>query len=571
MMTSLLPNMKAALCRLASRLYADRSGNIFIMMGFAIFPLMFAIGFGIDYSRAEKLETQLNAAADAAALAAVDPSMISQSNTVAAAAATAMFNAQAANLPGLASVTLGTPVFAAVATGSLGNPRTITLSYTGTSKNVFSGILGMATLPVSGTATASASLPPSINFFIALDTSPSMLLPTTATGISNLRAGAYSVYYKTGCDFACHSTNMQTWNSGVFVSDTKGNAIWTSPDGTTFYRVTCATSKVNASLSDSSFNALGTNVTVTSSSSSSTGISSICSTSTTPPSNSIALKYLPTGKADKTANYVTLSVNYPDTWWLAQNYDVVNPGQSQITLRTDAEGAAAQSVINYARALEVQYADATVPPVYKMQFYTFNLGNPVPLTTTPFGTMTDVKTSQSTPFPDMGANAPNMPAMLYWTVAGVSTLTNNADTSFTNMLTWMKSTGLPTSAGTGTPTNPQSVLMIITDGAQDSTADGMGTINATNVTQCNAIKLMGTRIAILYTVYDPSTISGTSNSTFNNFASNTIPTILTQLQACASKNTDGSYLLQTVTTDQDLSAAMNSLFAMSVQTARLVQ
>jgi hypothetical protein len=68
--------------------------------------------------------------------------------------------------------------------------RTATVSYTATSKNLFSTILGKANLAIGGTSSAVASQAPSINFYVALDTSPSMLLPTTTSGITNLNAGA---------------------------------------------------------------------------------------------------------------------------------------------------------------------------------------------------------------------------------------------------------------------------------------------------------------------------------------------------------------------------------------------
>lgn len=550
--------LMAMLGAVARRLRADRGGNVFIMMAFAAGPLIFAIGFGVDYSRAEKLQTQLNAAADAAALAAVDPSMINRTDAEASAAATAMFNAQAANLPGLQSYTLNPPSFTPAANGgSLGSLRTIRITYTALSKNVFSGILGYATLPITGSATASASQPPSINFYVALDTSPSMLLPTTSAGIGYLNAGAPWPSQGVGCDFACHSVNMQQWNNGVFVVDSAKNSIYTNNtagSAITFYRVSCS-----GVVTDNNKNAVGTKA--------STGYASSCSGSG-PPVNPIGLKYLPTGLADKSANYVTVSVNYPDTWWLARNYAAVNPGQSQVLLRTDAEGTAAQNLITYAYSVEQQYISAQVPPNYQMQFYTFNVGTPAVLSTSPFGTMTDVSTSRKTTFPDLGANPPLLAAINYWTT--LTNYTANGDSDFGAMLSGMKS-AMPATSGNGTPSSPQSVLMIITDGAVDTTADGRVALTQANIDKCTAIKATGTRIAILYTEYVPETVNYTSNSIFNTFAKSAIPQILPQLQACASQTSNGTYLLQTVSTDQDISAALNTLFSMSVQSARLIQ
>ena len=56
---------------LLRRLRDNRRGNVLIIMGFATIPLTFATGMTIDYSQAARLQTKLDTAADAAALAAV--------------------------------------------------------------------------------------------------------------------------------------------------------------------------------------------------------------------------------------------------------------------------------------------------------------------------------------------------------------------------------------------------------------------------------------------------------------------------------------------------------------------
>jgi Flp pilus assembly protein TadG len=548
-------------CRLAGCLRADSRGNVMAITAFAAIPLIFAIGFGLDYSRSQKLQTKLNAAADAAVLAAVVPQLLNQSDAMAQTAAQNMFDQQVSGLTGLASVTR-TVTITSTQTTTLGRLRTAKLVYNGKSSNLFGGVLGVATLPIGGTATASASQPPSINFYIALDTSPSMLLPTTSTGIANLIGGAIwkgeQAYYgrTDGCDFACHSNNMQQWNAGTYVIDTSSRAIYLNNSSSSstipFFRVAC-----NGTVYDSNGNKLGSSGGIV-------GSATYCS-GYTPLANPVVLSYVPNGQILPT----TVSVNFPDTWWLARNYSAVNPGQSNINLRTDDEGTAAAGVIQYAYTMEQQYATATVPPVYKMQFFTFNVGNPAPLSTSPFGTMTDVASLQSATFPDLGGQAPLMAANGSWT--NILTVTGNADSNFTYMFNWMQST-MPSSSGLGTPASPQSVLLIVTDGAQNNnTGDGMGQLNANNIAQCTAIKATGTRIAILYTQYLPATINYTGHPTFNSFAANNVPYIQQQLQACASQNSDGTYLFQTVATDGSVSTALNSLFAMVVQSAKLVR
>ena len=62
---------------------------------------VFGGGAAIDYGRAAQIHTKLNAAADAAALAALTPSMLQQSSSVAQAAAVSMFNGLTEGIPGL--------------------------------------------------------------------------------------------------------------------------------------------------------------------------------------------------------------------------------------------------------------------------------------------------------------------------------------------------------------------------------------------------------------------------------------------------------------------------------------
>lgn len=550
---------------LAQRLLAHSGGSILLQFALALIPLTFGVGFGIDYIRAQRLQTQLNAIADSAVLAAVDPSMLCQSSAVAKAAATSMFTAQASTLQGIASitptVTINPPNAAAGCAGSL---RTVTVSYSANVGAMFSTILGVASLPIGGSTTADASQPPSINFYIALDTSPSMLLPTTSTGITNLTngviwtgAGAFG-WPVVGCAFACHSQNSHTWNYGNFVRDANGMSIYTSGfNSGTIYRLSCS----NRNVYNVSNTLIGTSGSVNSGATSCGGNYWNNSPSV---NNPITLKYIPVGQW----SYTSVSVNFPDSWWLAENYAVVNPGQQNITLRLDAETPAAQNLATYAYNFEQQYASAPTPPVYKLQFFTFNYGAPTAIATAPWGTMTDVATSHSSTFPSMTANAPLMTGIGCWTSSCPG---SNAFTDMTALLNTMETT-VPGTAGLGTVASPQNVLIILTDGAEDdSTGDGTTALNANNIAQCSAIKATGTRIAILYTQYAAATINYTANPSFNTFATGQIPSIQSQLQACATRNADGTYLMQTVSTDGDISGALNQLFQQVVQSSRLVQ
>jgi Flp pilus assembly protein TadG len=168
-----------ACARLCRRLRADQRGNVLMLLALVLPLLLGAVGFGLDYARAQRLQTKLDAAADAAALATVDPTLLSVTDTAQVkAAAEAMFDQQIQGLSGL-TITGRQAIVDDNSKSSLATLRKTTFTYTATSNNIFSGILKMPNLVIGGSAVASASTPPSINFFIAMDTSPSMLLPTT--------------------------------------------------------------------------------------------------------------------------------------------------------------------------------------------------------------------------------------------------------------------------------------------------------------------------------------------------------------------------------------------------------
>src|SRR3546814_8990744 len=108
---------------------------------------------------------------DLSALAAVAPTMILQSDSEAANAATKMFNSQAALVTGYQDLHM-TPTITASTSGSsgaLGYLRKATISYTVKSINLFGGLLGANTLTVNGTASASAQQPPNVDFYLAME------------------------------------------------------------------------------------------------------------------------------------------------------------------------------------------------------------------------------------------------------------------------------------------------------------------------------------------------------------------------------------------------------------------
>lgn len=186
-----------------------------MIFAFAVTPIAFATGMTIDYGTAMRIQTKLKAAADAAALAAVSKQVMNWDKNTASAAARQMFMLQATGTAGL-NLDFSDPAQLNVViseTNGAQNSRTATVTFNGTSNNSFARILGMDTLTVKGTSTAKASTAPDIDFYVFMDTSPSMALPITSAGLTQLTG-------KTGCAFACHSTNDKTAKdaNGKYVS-----------------------------------------------------------------------------------------------------------------------------------------------------------------------------------------------------------------------------------------------------------------------------------------------------------------------------------------------------------------
>jgi Flp pilus assembly protein TadG len=520
---------------LLARLAHDTSGNVLMIVAGVMTVLCFALGFGVDYSRAMKLQSKLNAAADAAALAAVNASEMQLSSTAAQTAAVNMFTQQISGLPGLVfNATTGLTV-TVTTSGSLNTGRSATVTWRAASTNIFSSFLGSTSLALSGVASANATKAPYMNFYVMFDTSPSMLLPATSTGLSQIMAASSTtVNSPYGCAFACHE--MTPHNDGIYVRN-GSNDIY-----------------LNANYYTSGATGYQTGYQVNSS-----------STTVWDLSGNVLSGYTFTGgKLYKSGSVV--SGYYADGYWLTHNYPTVYAGQSSITLRIDEERSAAQALIPYAQQM------ATANQVtYNMQMFGFNwthtnLGALTPVTA--LTAMSNVNSLSTSSVPDLYGSqdwwyANNKPTSSF--------SNNDMGTEFTNMLATMLAT-MPIPGDGSSAASPQEVMFLVTDGMSDEGVAGVRWVrqlSTADLAQCTLIKSQGIKIAILYTQYLPGSLTGDSWSQTNvaPYLSNVSPT----LQTCASTGTDGSPLFYTVTTDQSISDALVSLFALTVQQSHLVQ
>lgn len=193
--------------RLISDFGRNRRANVAMIFAFICIPVIFAAGIGIDYAMAARKRSKLDAAADSAVLAAVTPSSMALSAANAQTLAQNLFNTLASQVTGLQSGSLkGT-----VTVTDNGLIRTATITFSAKSTNSFGGVIGTVAFPIGGKSTASASLPPNIDFYMLLDNSPSMAIAATTAGINLMVANTSS---QGGCAFACHESHPSSDNLG---------------------------------------------------------------------------------------------------------------------------------------------------------------------------------------------------------------------------------------------------------------------------------------------------------------------------------------------------------------------
>ena len=197
---------RTSLCRFAR----DRKANVAVIIALTMVPIIFLLGMTLDFSQALRKKEQLDAAADAAAIAAVRPAMLMQSDTVAQNTAYAIFMSTANSISGLAATPAPTPT---ITVTDVGLQRTVNVSYSAASLNNFPKVLLNTTAwPINGSATAQAASAPNMNFYLLMDDSPSMGIGATANDISNLISYTASNFQSAAssqnCGFACHETNI---------------------------------------------------------------------------------------------------------------------------------------------------------------------------------------------------------------------------------------------------------------------------------------------------------------------------------------------------------------------------
>jgi len=179
----------------------DRRGNFAVMTSILIVPLLLSVGLAVDYSRIVDARSDIQAAVDAAAMAAVAKSSENYkvggsfgqtwTENQARKDAMAVLDANQKKLPDYKIVSRNVtfnrvgPVFEANVSLEVSVPT------------MFMGILGVKSTTLKTAAVGKVTLEPFVDVYLLADNTPSMGLGATPTDVKKLEVA-------TGCAFACH-------------------------------------------------------------------------------------------------------------------------------------------------------------------------------------------------------------------------------------------------------------------------------------------------------------------------------------------------------------------------------
>src|SRR5579871_3202214 len=228
--------------RLMNRFRWDRRGNVAVIFGIAAVPLIAAVGIAIDYSEAMRIKAKLQSAADAAAVAAISQNSAGwlaastmTSNgpvTVAQTDASNIFTGNvSAWMPSLFTLNASGTTATVTKTGPT---LTSTVTFSANVPVTFMGVLGVINggtpvknIVVGGSSSASSSLPLYLDFYVMLDVSGSMGLPSTnaeQTRLASVNPDNFNVY-PNGCTFACHFQALGSCNNPIIGETTNAGVL----------------------------------------------------------------------------------------------------------------------------------------------------------------------------------------------------------------------------------------------------------------------------------------------------------------------------------------------------------
>jgi Flp pilus assembly protein TadG len=522
------PRLLSRTTSLLRRFRSDSRGNIAVIFGMALIPVMAAVGSAVDYSLATRMQAKLQSAADAAAVAAISQNsrgwnaamtMTGDGRiSVAENDATAVFNGNTSAYSSQLLKVSSTPTVT-----KTGIKLASSVQFSADVQVVFMKVMGYSKLTVSGSSSASASLPPFLDFYLMLDVSGSMGLPSTDAEQTRLAAVNPDNFgqYPTGCTLACHFDTHDTCGDG--------NQKYSTNNYCLGYPISRTSQSAYKQLLQNNNGKLP----------------------------SYRISNLP-------QSLYGFSPQFPKDPNLPQASSCDTDGTDGcIQLRADAVGYALKQLFKTANNLE------KVPNQFRIGLYPFiqKLYEYSKLTSS-------INGSEGTPG-TINYAAANLASLLDTnTNSNLGSGGTHIDTAFTNLNTLITSVGDGSTSG-----NTQPYVFLITDGAQDPQTKGIngggwsGSNHATVIptpagtpSPCKPLKDRGIIISVLYIPYQPIQ---NPNHNFagdeDGFANANIPNIEPSLQACA---TSLKYYAK-ASTPQDINTALTNLFSTVVTTARI--
>jgi Flp pilus assembly protein TadG len=540
---------------LVNRFRKDKRGNIAVIFAIACVPLISAVGCAIDYSEAARIRSKMQSAADAAAVASISqqsPGWLAASTmtgngvvTVAQTEATNIFNG---NVNASSSLFTGKSVNAVVT--KTGPTLTANVTFSANVPVTFMKVAGWSQLTVTGSSSASSSLPLYLDFYVTLDVSGSMGLPSTSNGqtaLNNVNPDNYG-QYPTGCTLACHfSVQNVCSDTGTNAQKFKTNSYCM---GFPFTRVdqTALTSLLNVRATKN-------------------GVA-----------NSTAL-----GFPDSMISGLPGSLNTDPTYGIPAVSSCPNPTPFSsassgdipcIQLRVDAVGFAlnaTQAANGVSGLFETAKNSAVITNQFRIGLYPF-----IQDAYTYFG-LTSAITGSPT----------NSSTINYAAAHLVNLLDTNTNSSLgsggTNIAQSIGDVNaiVPT-AGDGSAANKTlPYVFLITDGAVDPQTKGLNqsggwagsnhaTTIATSPSPCAALTGRGVKVMVLYIPYTPI---ANPNPSFagdeDDYANNNIINIPNSLSSCASATDSSGSYFYTATTPAQINQAIVAMFNHALVTAHI--
>ena len=519
--------------RLIGRFRRDRRGNIAVIFAVACVPLISAIGCAVDYTRAVTIRSKLQAAVDAASVGSV--ARLSPASTAAATMssngpiqagiddATKIFNG---NVSGMTGYTLNS--FTPSVTKS-GVKIVSDIRFSADVPTMFLGVIGKSKMTVTGDSGAVNSLPPYLDFYLMLDVSGSMGLPSTnaeQTRLSQISPDMF-VQYPGGCTLACHFTvsNSCANSNQKYPTNNECLGYWISRVSPTAY--------ANLVSSPTAWNAAGT---------------------------ALVSKPVP-GLPNSMISGLPNSLSSGDPNRLPAVASCATDGTANcIQLRADAVGYAVNQLFITANDPTYQ----KVPGQFRIGLYPFirYLYAYFALTSSINGDPNNSST--------INYAAANLASQLDTNAnSSLGSGGTHIDRAFSDLNT------LITSVGNGSSTSStQPFVFLVTDGAQDPQVKGVpngswsGSNHATVIdptTVCKPLKDRGIIISVLYIPYQP--IQNPNAAFANNedgYANSNIQYIPPSLQGCASPG-----FFYTANTPADITQALQDMFKHSLVTAHI--